>query len=88
MEPADEGVGERDEGEPGPVGVEVGEGETVGAAVFEAGDVVLDSGVGAYVCVGLGGGEVVVGPVSPVSVVVGGEEGPLSAGMLGFASFR
>lgn len=72
--------------EPEPVGGEAGEWEAVAALVFDAGDVGLDSGVGAYVAVGFGGGCFVVGPVSPVSVVVGVEEGSLRSGVFGFAS--
>ena len=55
LEPADEGVGPGDQSRPGPVGVEVVEGEPAGAAVFDAGDVVLDPGVGAHIGVGPGG---------------------------------
>ena len=49
LEPAHEGVGEADDGEPGPVGVDVDEREAVGAGVLEAADVVFDVGVGAHV---------------------------------------
>ncbi len=70
LEPADEGVGPGDERRPGAVGFEVGEREPLRTAGFESGDVVFDPGVGAHVAVGFCGVGCVVGPVSPVAVVV------------------
>jgi len=50
LEPADQSVGEAREGEPRPVGGEIGEGEPLRARVSEAADVVFDVGVGARMC--------------------------------------
>ena len=72
--------------EPEPVRSVFGEWETVAAVVFDAGDVGFDSGVGAHVAVGFGGGWGLVGPVSPVAVALGVEQGPFRAGVEGFAS--
>ena len=86
LEPAHEGVGEADDGEPGPVGVDVDEREPVGAGVLESADVVFDVGVGAHVHVegdGVAGG---VGVVTPVAEQHRGEQGLLGAGVQRFAA--
>jgi hypothetical protein len=49
VEPAHEGVGEADDGGPGPVGVDVGEREPVSAGVVQSSDVSFDVGVSAPV---------------------------------------
>ena len=73
--------------EPEPVRGELREWEAVSALVFDTGDVGFDPGVGAHVAVGFGSGWVAVGPVSPVSVGVGVEQGSSRAGVEGFASY-
>ena len=73
--------------EPEPVRGELREWEAVAALVFDAGDVGFDSGVGAHVAVGFGSGCFAVGPVSPVSVALGVEQGSFRAGVEGFASY-
>jgi hypothetical protein len=76
LEPAHEGVGEADDSEPGPVGVDVGEREPVSAGVLQSADVVFDVGVGAHVHVKgdrIAGG---VGVVTPVAEQQRGQQGP------------
>ena len=86
LEPAHDGVGDADDGEPGPVGVDVDEREAVGAGVLESFDVVFDVGVGAHVHVegdGVAGG---VGVVAPVAELQRGEQRALGAGVQRFAA--
>lgn len=45
LEPAHQVAGEADDGQPGPVGVEVGEGEPAQSGVLQPTDVVLDVGM-------------------------------------------
>ena len=59
--------GERDDGEPGPVGVEINEREPVQAGVFQPADVVFDVGVGAHVSVERDRVAGLVGVVAPVA---------------------
>lgn len=75
LEPADEIGREAHHGEPCPVGVDIGEREPQQARIFEAGDVVLDVGVGAHV--GVEGDRVasLVGVVAPSSETRGSGTG-------------
>ena len=86
LKPAHEGVGEADDREPGPVGVDVGEREAVGTGVFETADVVFDVRVGADVGIEVHGVAVVVGVVAPVAELQRREQGVLGAGVEGLAS--
>ena len=86
LEPAHHVGGVTDGGEPGPVGVEVAEGEPAQPGVLQAADVVFDVGVGAHG--GIEGDRVagLVGPVAPVAELGGGEQGVLGAGVEGFTA--
>ena len=64
LEPESQVVGEGDQRQPGSVGGQLLEREPLAAAVFEAGDVLLDPGVEAHVEVCFGRGGFLVGPVA------------------------
>jgi hypothetical protein len=86
LEPADQGVGHADGGEPGGVGLEVAEGESVGGGVLQSADVIFDMGVGAHVTVKFDRFAGGVGLVTPVAAALGAEQALLGSGVQRFAS--
>lgn len=82
-EPAHQSVGETHDGQPGSVGVDVGEREPTGTGVLQPFDIVLDMGVGPHVGVQVDGVTGSVGVVALVAEHRRGEQGLLRPGCNG-----